>query len=85
MKRMHEMPFGARPDGKGGARFRLWAPGAQRVELIRSGGGLDQGTYPMQARPAGWFELDMARARRAHRLCVPHRPPDRRARPGLAR
>ncbi len=61
MKRMHEMPFGARPDGKGGARFRLWAPGAQRVELIRSGGGLDQGTYPMQARPAGWFELDMAR------------------------
>jgi malto-oligosyltrehalose trehalohydrolase len=61
MKRMHPMPFGAQPTGDGGALFRLWAPGAQRVELIRSGGGPDQGHYPMAALAGGWFELGMPR------------------------
>jgi malto-oligosyltrehalose trehalohydrolase len=61
MKRMHEMPFGARllPDGQ--ARFRLWAPDAQRVDLVRSAGP-DGGDATMQALPHGWFELTVPRA-----------------------
>ena len=35
MKRQHDMPFGAVPTAGGGARFRLWAPGAQRVDLYQ--------------------------------------------------
>ena len=60
MKRMHVMPFGAQPTATGGARFRLWAPGAQRVELIRSGGGLEPAAKTMQALPEGWFEFESA-------------------------
>ncbi len=55
MKRAHAMPFGAAP-GPEGVRFRLWAPGAGRVELE-----LDDTTYPpslpMLAAGGGWFEL----------------------------
>src|SRR4051812_39295250 len=36
------------PDG---VTFRLWAPGAKRVELMRDG------AHPMQARNGGWYEL----------------------------
>lgn len=56
MKSQHDMPFGAsrQPDGSG--RFRLWAPGAQQVELI---GSTDDSAYPMQAAPDGWFELSL--------------------------
>jgi malto-oligosyltrehalose trehalohydrolase len=61
VKRIHDMPFGARPDGRGGACFRLWAPGARQVDLIRSGGGVDRGTYPMHARAGGWFEIVLPR------------------------
>jgi malto-oligosyltrehalose trehalohydrolase len=28
------MPFGAEPDDRGGARFRIWAPTAKRVDLL---------------------------------------------------
>jgi len=62
MKRMHDMPFGAQPTGNGGARFRLWAPGARRVELIRSNAGAEQGVHPMTALPGGWFELTTPQA-----------------------
>jgi maltooligosyltrehalose trehalohydrolase len=55
MKRAHAMPFGAAP-GPEGVRFRLWAPGAGRVELE-----LGDTTYPpslpMLAAGEGWFEL----------------------------
>ena len=56
MRRVHEMPFGALPDGQGGARFRLWAPAVQRVELVRG-----ERSEPMQARAGGWFELELER------------------------
>ena len=58
MKRIHAMPFGALPDGKGSARFRLWAPGAEQVELVREGAALEATSLPMQALPGGWYELD---------------------------
>jgi len=56
MRCVHEMPFGARlaPDGQ--ARFRLWAPDARRVDLVRSAGP-DVGEAPMAAGANGWFEL----------------------------
>jgi maltooligosyltrehalose trehalohydrolase len=57
----HEMPFGARLLPGGGACFRLWAPDAKRVDLVRSAGP-DAGEAAMPARPGGWFELTVARA-----------------------
>jgi malto-oligosyltrehalose trehalohydrolase len=60
MRRVHEMPFGARLLPEGGARFHLWAPGAARVDLLRS--GPDAGEAPMRPAGDGWFELEVARA-----------------------
>lgn len=56
MKHVHDMPFGAQLLG-GGARFRLWAPGAKRVELVRPGGRGSR-TEPMAALGGGWFERE---------------------------
>jgi maltooligosyltrehalose trehalohydrolase len=61
MKRAHAMPFGAVLRPGGGARFRLWAPSAQRVDLALDGGPL-AGESPMRGQPDGWFELDVAGA-----------------------
>ncbi|MFZ2648607.1 MAG: malto-oligosyltrehalose trehalohydrolase, partial [Burkholderiaceae bacterium] len=61
MKRLHRMPFGATPSAGAGAKFRLWAPDAKRVDLVRSAGP-DPGSLAMQALPDGWFELEVARA-----------------------
>ena len=61
MKCAHEMPFGARLLPGGGARFRLWAPAARRVDLVRSAGP-DIGEAPMQPMPDGWFERTVPRA-----------------------
>jgi maltooligosyltrehalose trehalohydrolase len=57
MKRQHDMPFGAIPTAGGGARFRLWAPGAQRVDLL---GREDGSEYAMRAAADGWFEAELA-------------------------
>jgi maltooligosyltrehalose trehalohydrolase len=56
MKRLHDMPFGAirLPDGSG--RFRLWAPGAKRVELL---GPAEGSAHAMPAAADGWFELSL--------------------------
>ncbi len=71
MKRLHDMPFGARLLPHGGAQFRLWAPDARRIALLRSGGPQD-GEAPMSAQGDGWFELTVPRAaageRYAYRL-----------------
>jgi malto-oligosyltrehalose trehalohydrolase len=56
MKCRHEKPFGARIEPNGLARFRLWAPDARRVDLVRSAGP-DAGEAPMAAAADGWFEL----------------------------
>ena len=48
--------FGPRLDPQGGVTFRLWAPAAQRVDLV-----LDD-IRPMEARAEGWFELTIPQA-----------------------
>ena len=57
----HEMPFGARLLPDGGARFRLWAPDARRVDLVRSAGP-ELGEATMHALPRGWFVLTVPHA-----------------------
>jgi len=58
------MPFGAELQDDGSVRFRLWAPGAQAVDL-----GLIEGItrtegkrLPMSPKGEGWFELTTADA-----------------------
>jgi len=51
------MSFGAETLGEGGARFRLWAPAARRVELcLERGSG--ESILPMPATGDGWYELE---------------------------
>jgi maltooligosyltrehalose trehalohydrolase len=52
MKRVHEMPFGARY-GAGATRFRLWAPGCPEVALELGRDARRQ--VPMVAEAGGWF------------------------------
>jgi malto-oligosyltrehalose trehalohydrolase len=57
------MPFGAEPVAGGGAvRFRLWAPGARRVELCLDEGGSSAAVLPMRPAGGGWVELRTDRA-----------------------
>ncbi len=58
---VHQMPFGASLRPGGGARFRLWAPAAQGVDLVCVAGPV-RATLPMQPMADGWFELDIAAA-----------------------
>ena len=72
------MPFGAELMSTGGAEFRIWAPGAAQVELLRTAGSSTQSSasrvveahpqpVPMTRCEDGW-----------HRHHVPHaRPGDR--------
>ena len=61
MKRFHEMPFGAEWQDDH-ARFRLWAPAAEQVELslIKTDASA---TLPLNAVGEGWFELRTELAR----------------------
>lgn len=58
-KRRHDMPFGAALDGRGGASFRLWAPGARQVELVLTATGARHAMRPLAA---GWHELALPQA-----------------------
>ncbi|HEY0439818.1 MAG TPA: alpha-amylase family glycosyl hydrolase, partial [Xanthobacteraceae bacterium] len=49
--------FGPRLDPNGGATFRLWAPAAERVELVT------ERTIAMPQISGGWFELTVPEAR----------------------
>lgn len=51
--RQHTMPFGAQLLATGGARFRLWAPGAEHVVL-----NVEGGEQRMAGVGGGWFECD---------------------------
>jgi maltooligosyltrehalose trehalohydrolase len=51
MRRFHSMPFGAEVTSKG-VRFALWAPSAERVELV-----LDDTELSMGAEESGWYRL----------------------------
>ncbi|MEO8248938.1 MAG: alpha-amylase family glycosyl hydrolase, partial [Burkholderiales bacterium] len=59
MKRIHDMPFGARSLANGGAIFRLWAPGAKTVDLVLEGVAADRS---MNAAEGGWYELEVDKA-----------------------
>jgi malto-oligosyltrehalose trehalohydrolase len=50
----HAMPFGAELLREGGARFRLWAPAAGRVELFLE---RENKKFEMEKAGEGWFEL----------------------------
>jgi malto-oligosyltrehalose trehalohydrolase len=57
MQRRHTMPFGATVLDEGGVRFRLWAPGARRVELE-----LDARRLAAVPDANGWCEWSVADA-----------------------
>ena len=64
--RCHQMPFGASLLAGGGARFRLWAPSAQRVDLsLRSGS--TSVLIPMRPGADGWYECEAQEARAGSR------------------
>jgi 1,4-alpha-glucan branching enzyme/maltooligosyltrehalose trehalohydrolase len=54
------MPFGAQVTGQR-VRFRLWAPGCERVALCIADGA-DETLLPMPSLGDGWFELRVAGA-----------------------
>jgi maltooligosyltrehalose trehalohydrolase len=64
------MPFGAQLR-QGGVRFRLWAPGARRVEVMLHVGG-EERSIAIQALPEGWFEVvtDAAQAGSLYRFRI---------------
>src|SRR3984893_9882433 len=62
IRRQHHMPFGAQLTAAGEVRFRLWAPAAQRVDVILYHSGGTQ-LLAMRALPDGWFGLETAAAR----------------------
>jgi malto-oligosyltrehalose trehalohydrolase len=53
---MNERQFGARLKADG-ASFRLWAPAAQRVDLLLAG------SHPMRRGPDGWYSADVSGAK----------------------
>jgi maltooligosyltrehalose trehalohydrolase len=55
MKRLHAMPFGAELREDGTTRFRLWAPGARRID-VALGVGAATGEFALASQPEGWFE-----------------------------
>ena len=56
MKRSHAMPFGARLCSDGRVRFRLWAPGASKVELCLHG-RTPEARLQMAVEDDGWFGM----------------------------
>ena len=59
ISRIHHMPFGAEQHPDGGARFRLWAPAARRVELSIAGAGQPL-RLAMESEGNGWHRLETA-------------------------
>ncbi len=67
MKRRHAMPFGCELLCAGGARFRLWAPGAQAVTLRLQRHEGDPLDALATAIGDGWFEVEHPAARAGDR------------------
>jgi maltooligosyltrehalose trehalohydrolase len=59
MQRLHTMPFGAELTRDGQARFRLWAPSANSVELVLKRAGAES-RLPMAAGADGWYATVVA-------------------------
>jgi malto-oligosyltrehalose trehalohydrolase len=53
MRRAHDMPFGAVLCADGGVAFRLWAPGARRIDVRLAGSAAR--TIPMTGPHDGWY------------------------------
>jgi len=70
VRRRHRMPFGAELVERG-VRFRLWAPGAKRVDLMLAGDARAR-ALAMQPLPEGWFEVvsDAAQAGSRYRFRI---------------
>lgn len=60
------MPFGAALLPSGGVRFRLWAPGAEKVSLCLERDGKKL-FLPMPRREEGWFHLETEEAAKGSR------------------
>jgi len=79
MKRAHSMPFGAESRADGTTRFRLWAPGAKRVEIELGAENAAPGRA-MTMQSAGWYESVVpdtpAGTRYAYRIDGELRVPD---------
>jgi malto-oligosyltrehalose trehalohydrolase len=56
-RRAHRMPFGAERDADG-FRFALWAPAAERVELVLTDADGRTHARALQRRDQGWHGLD---------------------------
>lgn len=73
------MPFGARPEGGGGIRFSLWAPGLDAV-VLELGLEPEASAYPMAKEATGFHSLAVPRARAGdlYRFLLPNglRVPD---------
>jgi malto-oligosyltrehalose trehalohydrolase len=73
------MPFGSEVQADGRVRFRLWAPGAEQVELLLPELG-PGATLAMAAEDNGWFgivtELAAAGTHYAYRINASHDVPD---------
>ncbi|MFO1430814.1 MAG: glycogen debranching protein GlgX [Candidatus Competibacteraceae bacterium] len=63
LRRRYFMPFGAQVLEGGRIRFRLWAPVAERVEVLLEGAGGGAIILPMEAREGNWYELTTDRAK----------------------
>lgn len=62
MIRQHKMPFGAELQNDGQVRFRLWAPGAQRVDICLVDQVAGETVLSMTREDGGWFLLLTDRA-----------------------
>lgn len=60
--RAHSMPFGTTCTHRG-VLFRLWAPGAETVDLALEVGGVSPELTPMEKKEEGWFEIIHPEAR----------------------
>jgi maltooligosyltrehalose trehalohydrolase len=59
----HDLPFGAQLQPDGRVRFRLWAPGQDRLSLLIE----QHDALPLERREDGWFELTTGLARAGSR------------------
>lgn len=75
MRHRHEMPFGAQLLGTGAVRFRLWAPGAARVEVRLHHDS--HRAHVMADAGDGWYELitDAARPGTRYDFHIAGAPP----------
>lgn len=76
--KLRQRSCGTLEEGNGGIRWRVWAPRAERIELVLFGGA-DRRTYPMQREENGFFHAVLSDARERQRYAYrlnngPERP-----------